>query len=223
MKLHLISTKHESENVRSFIFQPEQPIQWQPGQYLHYVLEHPNPDDKGTERWFTIATAPYQKHIMITTRMDNLPVSTFKTALNLLKEDATIEADGPSGKFILREGNHKHVLIAGGIGITPFHSMLAQRCHDNVPANAVLFYANRDNNFVYDEELTNLQAKDPTIDIRKFVDKKLTETDLAPFAEEDSSVFYLSGPKAMVQNYEGVLSSLGVNEENIMTDYFPGY
>jgi ferredoxin-NADP reductase len=223
MKLSLVATRDEVKDVRSFIFEPENYIVWQPGQYLHYEIDIPNADAKGAERWFTIATAPFEKNIMITTRLDNLPLSSFKTALCQLKPGDMIEADGPGGKFILREGDHKHIFIAGGIGITPFRSMLMQLSHNAKPANAVLFYANRDDLFVYHEELTNLQDSDETLEIRKLVDKRLTEDDLSSYAKDDSSIFYLSGPKAMVESYAGVLSSLGVVDENILTDYFPGY
>ena len=68
MKLKLTARKREVPGVESFIFKPAEPIVWQAGQYLHYVLNHAPTDDRGSDRWFTIASAPYERHVMVTTR-----------------------------------------------------------------------------------------------------------------------------------------------------------
>jgi hypothetical protein len=59
MKFTLSATKQEADDTFSFIFAPEQPLQWKAGQLLRYVLNHPNPDDRGVERFFSIASAPF--------------------------------------------------------------------------------------------------------------------------------------------------------------------
>jgi len=68
MKFTLSAPKQEANDTFSFIFAPEQPLQWKAGQLLRYVLNHPNPDDRGVERFFSIASAPHEKHVMLTTR-----------------------------------------------------------------------------------------------------------------------------------------------------------
>ena len=223
MKMKLIVSIEQQPGVHTFVFEPSQPISWQPGQYMHYVLEHPNPDERGTERWFTIASPPYEKNIQITTRLASEEGSSFKKALMAMKIGDNIEADGPKGQFILKEGDYHHVLIAGGIGITPYHSMLAQLAHDSQPANAELLYANNDDNFVFDDELASWAAKDPTLKIHKFIDKHIQVEDLKSYLSDEKSVYYLSGPRAMVERYESLLPDLGVAKDQIMTDYFPGY
>jgi ferredoxin-NADP reductase len=223
MKLRFIKKEQEVKDVYSFYFEPEEAVEWQPGQYMHYVLDLENVDDKGNERWFTISTAPFEKTIRITTRLDNLPVSMFKHRLMELEEGQEIEADGPKGKFVMREGAHMHIMIAGGIGITPFRSMLAQLAHDAKPANAALMYANRDLEFVFDQELAGFAEQDKTISIKKFTGKRIDKSDLEEYAKDSSAVFYLSGPEAMVDSYEEVLKDLDVSPDNIATDYFPGY
>lgn len=223
MKLKFIEKKEEVENVMTFRFAPAEPLTWQPGQYMHYDLPLTKVDDKGPERWFTISSAPFEKDIQITTRLDNLPVSAFKQYLMSLTAGDEIEADGPGGKFVLRADAKRHILIAGGIGITPYRSMLAQLAHDAQPANAVLMYANRDGNFTFNDELDGYANRDQTLSIQKFIDRKITESDLASFIKEEGSVFYLSGPKGMVESYESLLPTLGVNPDNMLKDYFPGY
>lgn len=223
MKLRFMQKNQVEPGVYSFIFDPEQQIHWQPGQYMHYVLPHPDADDRGTERWFTVSAAPYEDHPMLTTRMTNDKGSSFKKALMQLQPGDEVEADEPKGSFVLKEGDHKHVLIAGGIGITPYRSMLAELAHEGKPANADLLYANSDDDLVFGDELEEIARKDPSLKIIKFIGKRITEADLAPYVAEENTIFYLSGPRAMVELYEAMLKKLGVDEECIMTDYFPGY
>src|SRR5882724_9802165 len=100
MQLALINKKLETKDTTSFIFRPPDPMTWRAGQYLHYVLNHPNPDDRGQERYFSIASAPHEKQIMVTTRFADQG-SSFKKALQKLEVGATIHADGLEGDFVV--------------------------------------------------------------------------------------------------------------------------
>lgn len=223
MKMRLKSKEQELGKVFTFRFEPEEQISWQPGQYMHYELQHENPDDRGSERWFTIASAPYEKEIRITTRFDGEKVSSFKQALLNMKPADEIIADGPKGSFVLREGEHHHVFIAGGIGITPFRSMILQLAHDNNEINIDLLYANRDENFVFERELKNVQNSHTSFHIIEFVNERIKESDFKKYLSDESAVYYLSGPRSMVENYELLLADIGVDKTAVMTDYFPGY
>jgi ferredoxin-NADP reductase len=223
MKMTLKSKHPEVEGVFTFTFQPEAPITWQPGQYMHYVLKHKNPDDRGQERWFTISSAPFEKDIMITTRFDGEQISSFKRALFKMEPGGVIEADGPKGSFTLQEGEHHHIFIAGGIGVTPFRSMLLQLLHDHKNKSIDLMYANRDSNFVFGDWLKDLQSKNSSFHLLEFVDKRIEEPDLAEFMKDKSAIYYLSGPRSMVEAYEHLLADKGIEKTAVMTDYFPGY
>ncbi len=224
MKLQLKSRKVEQEDVETFIFRPERPIVWQAGQYLHYILPHPNPDDRGIERWFTIASAPFEKHIQVTTRFTQQAGSTFKKALRSMKIGDYLKADGPKGEFVNSGAGKKPIFIAGGIGITPFRAMLLQLDHDGQDINVELLYVNRDDNLVFEEELTKLETKHAAFHIQRFIgDKRIEKADFADYINDANSIFYISGPKPMVENYQHSLTSLAVNEDRIKTDYFPGY
>lgn len=224
MKLRFVGKKKQIENVYTFIFEPSKKVSWQPGQYLHYEFPHPGADDRGTERWFTISAPPYEKNIMLTTRFDTERSSSFKKALQKLEPGTEIKAGDPRGDFLLEPDAPRHVLIAGGIGVTPYHSMLLQLNHDGKPLNIDLFYANRDKNFVFDDELQELSAKHPEFKIHKFIgDQRITEGDLKPYLEDENIIFYISGPRPMVETYQHLLENLGASPERIKTDYFPGY
>jgi len=80
MKLTLRTIKQEASDIFSFIFTPERPLRWKAGQYLHYILKHQKPDDRGVERYFSIASAPQEERVMLTTRFAPKG-SSFKKAL----------------------------------------------------------------------------------------------------------------------------------------------
>lgn len=223
MKLVFLNKKEEVPGVFSFIFQPEVQITWAPGQYLHYVFNHPDADDRGTERWFTISAAPFEQHIMLTTRMTTDKGSSFKKALLQLAEGDSLEADGPKGSFILQDGDHKHILIAGGIGITPYRSMLTQLDHDNQDKEIELLYANKDDQLVFGEQLQAIAQRRQNLHITTFIDKHIELPDVQQYLDDPRSIFYLSGPEPMVENYETMLQEAGLPEERIKTDFFPGY
>ncbi|HET7827557.1 MAG TPA: FAD-dependent oxidoreductase [Candidatus Saccharimonadales bacterium] len=224
MKLTLKETRPEVENVETFVFEAAEPVSWQPGQYMHYVFPHPDEDDRGEERWFTISSPPYQKNITITTRFTDDQGSSFKTALKGLKPGESIEADGPKGKFVIEDLNKEYVLMAGGIGITPYHSMLLQFDHDGKMPAIELLYANRDEKFVFDKEFNDLAAKYPNLHIKKFVgDRHIEAEDLKPYADDQTKTIYLSGPEPMIEAFEQMLQEMGVPEERLKTDFFPGY
>ena len=223
MKIKLISKIQEIKSVISFTFKPDKSISWIPGQYMHYVLPHPKPDDRGIERWFTISAAPFKENLRITTRFAGDKGSSFKKALLNLDVGSEVEADGPEGDFVLAEGNVHHILIAGGIGITPYHSMLAQLNHDKKDINVDLLYANQDENLVFGDELAKIEANLKSFHVHPFIGRRLSPSDFKKYVDESDSIFYLSGPEPLVENYEGVLQEMGVAKQRIKTDFFPGY
>src|SRR3982751_512135 len=115
MKMNLVSKKTEVPGVESFIFEPEETLSWKAGQYLHYVLHHEPTDDRGSDRWFTVASAPYEKNPMITTRHADEKSSSFKTALFAMKEGEEIEISSVDGDFTVEDTDKDLVFIAGGI------------------------------------------------------------------------------------------------------------
>lgn len=225
MKLQLVSITNETPDVKTFRFAPEAPFAWKPGQYLHYTLPHPNADDRHEDRWFTISSAPFEGHVAITTRLASEHGSTFKQALNGLQPGAEILAEGPEGDFVVDDPAGQFVFIAGGIGITPFRSIITQADHDGHPLNINLLYANRDDTYVFDAQLQAIAARHPEFKIHKFTDPRHIETAdiqriMAGLAQPH---FYVSGPEPMAEHYEGVLKELSIADDHIHGDFFPGY
>jgi ferredoxin-NADP reductase len=225
MKLTLIAQHPESDDVTSFKFRSDAPLRWQAGQFLQYTLPHQDVDDRGASRYFTIASAPFETDVMLTTRFASERSSSFKRALGQLRVGATIEASDPDGDFVVDDPSREHVLIAGGIGITPFRAMLLDLDHQNLPINATLVYASRSPAFVYRAELDGLAVRHPHLVIRYLVSPaRVTETSIRDVAADLAKpTFHVSGPEPFVEALGTMLAGLGVPDAHVKRDYFPGY
>lgn len=226
MKLTFKKKYKEAKGVYSFVFEAPKNFSWQAGQFIFYTLPHNNPDDRGITRYFTISSAPLDKVVRITTRIEK-DGSTFKKNLMKLTAGDKIEATGPDGDFILDDVKKNNIFISGGIGITPYYSILKDLDQKNLPINATLLYANSDENFVFKEELEALVAKYPTFKIKYFVSPKhIEQEDIKAAIDEignEPSVWF-SGPEKMTEAFEKILKEdLKLPEERLKFDYFPGY
>lgn len=225
MKLTLVNKKDEVAGVVTFVFQPAEKLEWQAGQFLHYVLHHEPTDSRGSDRWFTVSSAPFENQVQITTRLADEKGSTFKAALKNLAVGETIEISDIDGDFVVEDQNQEYIFIAGGIGITPFHSILKQRAHDNLPIKVILMYANRDENIVFKDELEEIAVKNPNLKINYFIGpNRIDEEAIRTLASDlQKPIFYVSGPEPMVDALGKTLKEIGVPEQHLKQDWFPGY
>lgn len=225
MKLILIAKRPETESVMSFLFRSDAPLKWQAGQFLHYSLPHPDADDRGITRYFTIASAPFEGHVMLTTRFASERSSSFKRALRQLPVGAAVDVDEPEGDFVAGDPGDTHVLIAGGIGVTPFRAILLDVEHRQLPINATLLYANRTPDFVYRAEMDGLAGRHPNLMVRYLVAPEHISqpTIRAVAADLTKPTFHVSGPEPFVETLGSMLAGLGVPDARVKRDYFPGY
>jgi ferredoxin-NADP reductase len=225
MKLKLVDRKKESPGVESLIFKPDGPLAWKAGQVLHYVLNHAPTDDRGSDRWFTIASAPYERHVRLTTRFASKEGSTFKKTLKGLKRGDEIEISDLDGDFLVTDPKASYVLIAGGIGITPFRAILKQAEHDGHPLNATLIYANRKEVSAYRHELDVMAKRNRKLKIHYlFHPRRIDQPTIQEIAPDlKRPLFYVSGPEPMVEGIGKLLEKMGVPKKHIKQDWFPGY
>jgi len=217
--------KQREGDVKSFIFEPDEPVSWVAGQYTHLVLPHAEPDDRGDERWFTVSSAPSEGKVMISTRINAEHSSSFKHKLTELKPGDKIEVAAPEGDFVLAEPERNYIFVAGGIGITPYRSMLVELAAQGKMPRINLLYANKTEEIAFRQQLDSLQKLYPNLTIEYFVspakiDKAVLE---ARIKAMDNPLVYVSGPEPMVEAFAKDLAEMGLGEDNIKTDYFPGY
>lgn len=222
MELTLIEKEHLVDDVWAFRFRPDGPFEWAAGQYVRVELPHENPDSEGTKRWFTNSAAPYEGIMQITTRVTK---STFKQALSKLEPGDKLQLiEDPEGDFVWQDSDLPIVFIAGGIGITPFRSILRQRAHDGQPLNVSLVYGGRTPDLPFKNELTQWQTSDPQLQVHYSIGKPLTAESLSEIVPNlNKSLVYVSGPEPMVQTLSSDLITHGLPEAQLKRDEFPNY
>lgn len=226
MKLRFIESKSREGDARSFIFKPVPWVSWTAGQYVHLMMPHEHEDDRGHERWFTISSAPDEKNVVITTRINDKRRSSFKEALLKLKPGDEIESDEPKGKFVLKEPDRNYIWIAGGIGITPFRSILTDAAAENRKPKVLLLWAAPTDEPPYKNDLEQLKRKNSNLEARYFIgnDRLTTKNIKEAIDQTYDPLVYVSGPEPMVEAlFKDITEKLGFDKENLKTDYFPGY
>lgn len=197
------------------------------------LIDPPETDAEGTRRIFSIASASYEEDLMMATRMRD---TAFKRVLGAMAEGAEIAINGPVGKLTLPEDQSRPaVFLAGGIGITPFRSMILEATRNNSGQQIYLFYSNRrvaDGAFF--DELRELEKRNPHY---KFI-PTLTAADqawqgetghinremLARYVRDLSEpIYYVAGPAAMTDALKNMLDEAGIISDNIRSEKFTGY
>ena len=197
------------------------------GQSVTLCLTDPPREANSTQRIFSLASAPFEQALVIATRMRD--ASAYKNALKALPLGAGLKLKGPRGLMTLHEDRSRAaVFIAGGIGITPFVSMLRQAAHDGFAQPLYLLYSNRsaaDAPFL--DELQQLARGNDKFrllarmtDSEGFIDEDTVKRFVAGMA---APLFYLAGPPAMVTAMKGILRGAGVGEQDVRSEQFYGY
>ncbi|MGH9856530.1 MAG: ferredoxin--NADP reductase, partial [Acidobacteriota bacterium] len=182
-------------------------------------------DDRGSDRWFTVASAPYEKAVMVTTRLTEKTGSTFKQALRALEVGKSIEISYVEGDFVIDDPEQQYVFIAGGIGITPFHSILKEAHKMDRQLHVRLLYGNRNEDILFKAELESFAKSNPHLVIQYVISpKRIDEEAINTFVPDlNEPAYYISGPEPMVMSLRDTLKKMGVAEDQIKLDDFPGY
>lgn len=218
-------TKKElvADNTYQLSFSSNQPINFNPGQYLEWSLPHDNADVRGIRRYFTISSSPTEKEVQLTYKLFSQS-SSFKSALTNFKTGDKILASNIAGDFTPQESTDNLVFIAGGIGITPFRSIIKYYIDKNLTKNIHLLYAStNERDFVF-KDLFQQSGKQIGLQTKYFIsskDQKITTETIKEIKNFQNYTYYISGPDAMVKHYKSLLGTLGI--KNIKTDYFPGF
>lgn len=240
-KIKMVLTAKERKEIApgmyDFVFGIKRKINYKPGQYMEFTLAHPKTDDRGNRRYFTLASSPTEDTLRIGVKFYN-PSSSFKKEMLGLDQHVPIVAAQLAGDFTLPEDTSlKLAFIAGGIGVTPFRSMMKYLTDTNQKRDVVLMYANKTaEEIVYKEvfdaakaaigaktvyTITDAAKAPPgwTGEVGR-IDAAMIQRQIPDYRER---TFYVSGPHAMVTAYEETLQSLGVPRKQVVTDYFPGF
>jgi ferredoxin-NADP reductase len=233
----LLNRVEVAENTMAFHFEKPPGFEFSPGQSSDLTLvDPPETDSEGNVRTFSIASAPFEDRLTFATRMRD---TAFKRCLKTMPIGTAVKMEPATGSFTLHKASAQPaVLLAGGIGITPFFSIAKQAAHERLPAKLFLFYSNRrpeDAPFL--EPLENLEKSNPNFHLiatmsemsrsrRKWegetglIDKAM----LSRYVNDlRGPIFYIAGPPSMVKELRRMLLASSVSEHDIRTDEFAGY
>ncbi len=225
---HAGDTAH---NIKTFWFKPERPVRYTAGQFTEIYLPHDNVDGRGIRRWFTLSSSPTDKMVSITTKFASHQSSTFKQYLARLQSGSSLKLADPMGDFVLpKDTSIPLVFAAGGMGITPMHSMI-KWLHDTGEQRDIhLIYAVTEEDELaflplfteYKLKFTPI-VKAPSSTYKGKIGSLSTDRILQLAGNDPRSLIYLSGPEPMVETFFKEFPSKGVSEDRLVTDYFPGY
>ena len=233
----LLSRVEVAEGTMAFHFEKPSQFDFKPGQSVDVTLFNPpETDSEGNTRTFSIASSPFENQLMFATRMRD---TAFKRSLKKVPFGTDVKIDAAMGSFTLHKNSAKPaVFLAGGIGITPFVSIVRQADHDRLPHKLYLFYSNRrpeDAPFL--ETLQALKKSNPNFRLictmtampqsqkrwngeTGLIDKEMLSRHLTDL---QGPIYYVAGPPAMVAGIRKMLAGAGVDEDDIRTEDFAGY
>ncbi len=225
-KLMLKSKTEIAADIYDFTFEPSRKLKFLPGQYMDWTLGLPKSDTRGNRRYFTIASSPTENIVKLGVKLYE-PPSAFKSKLKSLNVGDILFGGHISGDFVLPEDKfQKLVFIAGGIGITPFRSMIQFLIDQNEKRDIVLFYSVKvENEIAYREifdqaSLAGVNVVYIVTDRDGFLDADKIKAKVPDFIDRK---FYVSGPRGMVVAFEKSLKIMGLAKKQIKVDFFPGY
>jgi ferredoxin-NADP reductase len=221
-------------------FQFEKPASWtyKAGQFVDItLLNPPETDAEGNTRGFSISSAPEEPTIMVTTRLRD---TAFRRVLRKMPLKSEVRIEGPFGNLTLhKDATRPAVMLAGGIGITPFRSMIVNATKEKLAHHIFLFYSNRrpeDTAFL--QEFQTLETQNPNFnliatmtEVEKsslwkgevgMIDHKMLDRHLKAWYWA-RPIFYIAGPPQMVRDLQTMLTKAGVDSDDIRTEEFSGY
>ncbi len=233
MKAKLDHIVHEDQTkmIISFWFETDKTLDHIAGQFIEMTIHHPNADDRGDKRWFTISSSPTDAPLMSITTKFASTSSSFKQALHDLKKGDEVTISSPMGDFVLpKDDSIPLIFVSGGIGITPYHSIIKWLSDTKQSRDIKLIYAaNNIGEMVFLETFRgyglNLQLilNDPPsnwdgqtgyLSGQMIIDRARPTSD---------SLIFISGPETMVESLQSQLKTLAIEEARLVGDFFPGY
>ncbi len=236
-KTWLKSREEVAERTMAFHLEKPAGFQFQPGQFVDLtLLNPPEMDSEGATRTFSIASSPYEDEVLLATRMRD---SAFKRVLKNLPLGQELKLEGPMGSLTLHKNTAKPaVFLAGGIGITPFLSILRQAARDKSPHRLYLFYSNRrPEDAAFLESLRGLERTNPDfhfIPTMTAMEQSKREWKgetgvinrdmlLKYLKDLRGPIYYIAGPPGMVAGVRQMLIEAGADQDDIRAEEFGGY
>jgi len=222
-ELRFVRRIQEADGIYSYLFSMPKGFSFKAGQYMEWTIAHNKTDSRGNRRYLTIASSPTEQGLMFTIKHPQ-PASTFKQKLDELKPGETILAAHLAGNFTLpKDSSKKLAFLAGGIGVTPFRSMIKYAIDTDQPRDIALLYSANSPDELSFQNLFN-SGSDAGLKSHYVTNGHLDQAKIKTLLPDyKDRTFFISGPYGFVNAVHKALLNLGVGSSQIITDYFPGY
>lgn len=236
-RIKLTGREEIAELTMAFHFKKPEDLEFTAGQFVDLsLINPPEIDSAGASRTLTIASAPFENELMFAMRIRN---TAFKRVLRELPLGSESLIDDPAGVFTLHHDPCRPVVfIAGGIGITPFVSILRQAAREELPHQLRLFFSNRrPEDAAFFAELQDMQQINPKYRFiptmtqmwrsRQTWQGETSYINAALLSKYIGSIagptYFLAGPPSMIEATRQMLLEHGVGRNDINSDPFDGY
>ena len=233
----IMSLRFGKKSEQNQIAHRKAPFDYTAGQYAYFDIGVVNNDPKGPIRHFTISSSPTEHFIMITTRIRESP---YKQRLSSLQKGIKVKVRGPEGDFVLHEDYSKPaVFLSGGIGVTPFRSMIKYATDRQLPIKIIMFDSNRnERNIIFKDEFDEWANKNKNLKIVYTIDEedggtpwigekgRINKEILNKHLNDEAnhSFFYVCGPPPMLKAIKSLLENeLKITKDRIKIEEFTGY
>jgi ferredoxin-NADP reductase/nitrite reductase/ring-hydroxylating ferredoxin subunit len=225
------------------------PLDYTAGQFAFFDIGGVYDDPKGPIRHFTISSSPTENFIMFSTRIRESP---YKKRLSTLEEGSRVKVRGPEGQFVLHDDYSKPaVFLSGGIGVTPFRSMIKYATDKQLPLKITMFDSNRNrDNILFKKEFdewaevnknlkiiyaisedhdqhSQQQQSSSTANDWKGEYGRIDKAMIMKYLDSNmlnNSIFYICGPPGMLKAMQSLLQdNLEIPKERIKVEEFVGY
>jgi glycine betaine catabolism B len=220
------------------------PLNHTAGQFAFFDIGGVYNDPKGPIRHFTISSSPTENFIMFSTRIRDSP---YKKRLSTLEKGAKVKVRGPEGEFVLHQDYSKPaVFLSGGIGVTPFRSMLRYATDQQLPLKITMFDSNRNrDNILFKKEFDEWANKNKNLKIIYTISEdeqqqssstandwkgehgRIDKAMILKYLDTNilnNSIFYICGPPSMLKAMQSLLQdNLEIPKERIKVEEFTGY
>lgn len=185
-------------------------------------------------RCFSIVSNPGSKTLQFAMRV----LGDFTQAAVHLRVGESVRVQGPFGHFIIDPAHDRQVvMLAAGIGITPFISMLRDISARRLPVRVTLLFANRSEMTIpFHEELQMLAVENPLLDIQYFCSdttERLASSiastrggisleHLSPLMSGQfaDATYFICGPEGFTTNMRNILTRNDIDESRILDESF---
>jgi glycine betaine catabolism B len=240
-------TKQEEEEQQGE--ENKRQLYYTAGQFAFFDIGGVYNDPEGPVRHFSIASSPAENFIMTSTRIRDSP---YKKRLSTLEVRTKVKVRGPEGKFVLHHEDYSKpaVLLSGGIGVTPFRSMLKYATDKQLPVKIIMFDSNRNrSNILFRKEFDEWADINKNLRIIYTISEeedrehkqsssaakndwegeygRIDKAMILKYVDNnilDNSIFYICGPPSMLKAMQALLQEeLEIPKERIKVEEFTGY